>query len=158
MRVVLQRVSRARVTVDGRETGSIERGFLLLVEIGEGDAPDGPGADAEVARVAEKIANLRVFADEAGKMNLALADVGGGVLVVSQFTLYGDLRKGRRPSFVGAAEPSLAARRVEALAVAFEGLGLPVARGEFGADMQVDLVNDGPVTLVLDTADLGFRS
>jgi D-aminoacyl-tRNA deacylase len=148
MRVVLQRVARASVTVEGERVAAVGRGFLLLVGIG---AEDGEG---EVERMAEKITGLRVFADAEGKMNLALGDVGGEVLVVSQFTLYGDLRKGRRPSWTGAAEPGLAAERVEAFARALESRGLRVARGVFGAHMEVDLLNDGPVTLVLDTAAL----
>jgi D-aminoacyl-tRNA deacylase len=148
MRVVLQRVARASVTVEGERVAAVGRGFLLLVGIG---AEDGEG---EVERMAEKITGLRVFADAEGKMNLALGDVGGEVLVVSQFTLYGDLRKGRRPSWTGAAEPGLAAERVEAFARALESRGLPVARGVFGAHMEVDLLNDGPVTLVLDGAAL----
>jgi D-aminoacyl-tRNA deacylase len=148
MRVVLQRVARASVTVEGERVAAVGRGLLLLVGIG---AEDGEG---EVERMAEKITGLRVFADAEGKMNLALGDVGGEVLVVSQFTLYGDLRKGRRPSWTGAAEPGLAAERVEAFARALESRGLRVARGAFGAHMEVDLLNDGPVTLVLDAAAL----
>jgi D-aminoacyl-tRNA deacylase len=147
MRVVLQRVSRAAVRVRSEIVGEIGRGFLLLVGVGKGDPA------AHVERLADKIAGLRVFADGQGKMNLALADVGGEVLVVSQFTLYGDVRKGRRPSWTAAEDPEVAEPRVEALAVALESRGLRVARGRFGADMQVELVNDGPVTLILD-ADL----
>jgi D-tyrosyl-tRNA(Tyr) deacylase len=148
MRVVLQRVARASVTVEGERVAAVGPGFLLLVGIG---ADDGEG---EGERVAEKVAGLRVFADADGKMNLALGDVGGEVLVVSQFTLYGDLRKGRRPSWTGAAEPGIAAERVEAFARALESRGLRVARGVFGAHMEVDLLNDGPVTLVLDASAL----
>jgi len=148
MRVVLQRVSRASVTVDGNRVADIGRGFLVLAGVGHGDRP----ADAE--QLAEKISTLRVFADDGGKMNLALADVSGEVLVVSQFTLYADLRKGRRPSWTDAAEPNEAAALVEALAGGLEQRGLVVGRGVFGADMQVELVNDGPVTLVIDTATL----
>jgi D-tyrosyl-tRNA(Tyr) deacylase len=148
MRVVLQRVARASVSVKGQRVASIGPGLLLLVGIG---AKDG---DGEVERMAGKIASLRVFADAEGKMNLALGDVGGEVLVVSQFTLYGDLRKGRRPSWTGAAEPDLAAERVEAFARALESRGLRVGRGVFGAHMAVDLLNDGPVTLVLDASEL----
>lgn len=147
MRVVLQRVARASVSVEGERVASIGPGFLLLVGIG---AKDG---DGEVDRMAGKIASLRVFADAEGKMNLALGDVEGEVLVVSQFTLYGDLRKGRRPSWTGAAEPDLAAERVEAFARALESRGLRVGRGVFGAHMAVDLLNDGPVTLVLDASE-----
>lgn len=148
MRVVLQRVLRASVSVDGEVVGAIDRGYLLLVGIG---AADDPG---EVDRMAEKVANLRVFADDAGKTNLALADVDGRVLVVSQFTLYADLRKGRRPSWTDAAPPEIAAERVEAFARALEDRGLDVGRGLFGAHMEVDLVNDGPFTLVLDASAL----
>jgi D-tyrosyl-tRNA(Tyr) deacylase len=126
----------------------IARGFLLLVGVGAGDPP------GEEARLAQKIANLRVFSDDAGKMNLALSDVGGEALVVSQFTLYGDIRKGRRPSWTAAEDPAIAAGRVEAFAGALENLGVRVQRGVFGADMQVDLENDGPVTLLIDAADL----
>jgi D-tyrosyl-tRNA(Tyr) deacylase len=146
MRVVLQRVSRAAVSVDGEVVARIGAGLLLLVGAGREDLEDEPD------RLADKIANLRVFADAEGKMNLALADVGGEVLVVSQFTLYGDVRKGRRPSWTAAADPGPAAERVETLAVALEARDLLVSRGVFGAHMEVDLVNDGPVTLILDSA------
>jgi D-tyrosyl-tRNA(Tyr) deacylase len=148
MRVVLQRVARASVTVHGERVAEIGAGLLLLVGAGREDLEDEP------ERLADKIANLRVFADAEGKMNLALADVGGEVVVVSQFTLYGDLRKGRRPSWTGAADPGPAAQRVEALALALERRGLSVGRGVFGAHMEVELLNDGPVTLVLDGAEL----
>jgi D-aminoacyl-tRNA deacylase len=145
VRVVLQRVARASVSVDGERVASVGVGFLLLVGVGHDDGP------AEAERLAEKVSALRVFADDAGKMNRAIADVGGEALVVSQFTLYADLRKGRRPSWTDAAEPGKAAELVDAFAVALERQGLPVATGVFGADMQVELLNDGPVTLVLDT-------
>jgi D-tyrosyl-tRNA(Tyr) deacylase len=148
MRVVLQRVSRAAVTIGGDRVSEIGRGYLLLVASG---VDDGEG---EVDRLAEKIVNLRVFPDSEGRMNLPLADVGGDVLVVSQFTLYGDVRRGRRPSWTGAAPPELAEARIEAFARALEARGVRVARGVFRADMQVELVNDGPVTLVLDGAAL----
>jgi D-aminoacyl-tRNA deacylase len=148
MRVVLQRVSRASVDVAGERVAEIACGFLLLVGVGAGDPP------GEEGRLAQKIANLRVFSDDAGKMNLALADVGGEALVVSQFTLYGDIRKGRRPSWTAAEDPAIAAGRVDAFAGALEDLGVRVQRGIFGANMQVDLENDGPVTLVIDAADL----
>jgi D-aminoacyl-tRNA deacylase len=148
VRLVLQRVARASVSVDGAEVAGIGRGFLLLVGVGHDDG------DAEARRLAGKISTLRVFADDAGKMNLALADIGGQALVVSQFTLYADLRKGRRPSWTDAAEPERAAELVESFASALEREGLSVARGVFGADMQVELLNDGPVTLALDTATL----
>ncbi len=148
MRIVLQRVSRASVRVDGELVSEIGRGFLLLVGVGAGD-PVG-----EEARLARKISTLRVFSDADGKMNVALEEVDGEVLVVSQFTLYGDTRKGRRPSWTGAEEPALAAARVEAFALELEALGVRVRRGVFGADMQVELLNDGPVTLVIDGADV----
>ena len=148
MRVVLQRVARAAVGVEGERVAEIGRGFLLLVGAGREDLEDEP------ERLADKIATLRVFSDADGKMNLALADVGGEVLVVSQFTLYGDVRKGRRPSWTGAADPEVASGRVEAFALALEARGLKVGRGVFGAHMEVDLLNDGPVTLVLDGGGL----
>jgi D-tyrosyl-tRNA(Tyr) deacylase len=146
MRVVLQRVLRASVTVDGERVSEIGKGYLLLVGVGRGDPPD------EADRLAEKIVNLRLFADAEGKTNLPLAGVDGEVLVVSQFTLYADLRKGRRPSWTEAEDPAIAAERVETLADALEARGARVARGVFGAMMDVELVNDGPFTLVLDAA------
>ena len=148
MRVVLQRVSRASVTVDGAPVAAIGRGYLLLVGIGTSDEP------TDVDRIAEKVANLRLFADDAGKTNLALADVDGEVLVVPQFTLLADLHKGRRPSWTDAAAPDVAAERVEAFATALVQRGVPVQRGRFGAHMEVELLNDGPFTLVLDAADI----
>jgi D-aminoacyl-tRNA deacylase len=152
VRVVLQRVSRAAVRVGGDTVSEIGPGFLLLVAVGAEDAP------GEEERLAEKVANLRVFEDEDGKMNLALADVRGEVLVVPQFTLYGDVRRGRRPSWVAAAPPQVAAERVEGFARALEASGVPVSRGAFREHMEVELVNDGPVTLVLDAANLTRRS
>jgi D-tyrosyl-tRNA(Tyr) deacylase len=146
MRVVLQRVSRASVLVDGRTLGSIGVGFLVLA----GFAPtDG---DATLAWMADKILGLRLFGDAEGKMNRDLAEVGGGVLVVSQFTLYGDARKGRRPSFIDAAPPEIAIPLYERfVALLREKAGtIPIATGEFGAMMEVELVNDGPVTLLLE--------
>ena len=148
MRVVLQRVARASVSVDGAVVAAIDRGFLLLVGIGAEDM------EGEAERLADKIANLRVFADAEGKMNLALGDVGGEALVVSQFTLYADLRRGRRPSWTRAADPAIAAERVEDFASALESRGVKVSRGVFGAHMQVELLNDGPVTLLLNASDL----
>jgi D-tyrosyl-tRNA(Tyr) deacylase len=148
VRALLQRVERASVRAGGSQVASIDRGFLVLVGVGHDDGP------AEAERLAEKIATLRVFADDERKLNLALDDVDGAVLVVSQFTLYADVRKGRRPSYTGAAPPDRAATLVEALAAGLERRGIAVGRGVFGADMQVELVNDGPVTLWLDTADL----
>jgi D-tyrosyl-tRNA(Tyr) deacylase len=148
VRVLLQRVSRASVTVGGERVAEIGSGLLLFVGVGRDDA------FGEYDRLAEKIVNLRVFEDEAGKMNLALGDVGGEILVVPQFTLYGDARKGRRPSWDGAAPPEVAEDRVEAFARALEARGATVSRGAFREHMQVELVNDGPVTLWLDSAAL----
>jgi len=144
MRVVLQRVRRASVTVGGERIAAIERGYLLLVGIGAGDAA------GEAERMAEKILDLRLFPDDQGKTNLSLRDVGGQIMVVSQFTLYADTRKGRRPSWVDAAPPEMAAERVAAFADALEARGVTVRRGEFGAHMDVELSNDGPFTLVLE--------
>ena len=144
MRVVLQRVSRASVTIDGQVVGSIGRGYCLLVGFTHGDTLE------QVDWVAEKVSWLRLFSDADGKMNLGLTEVGGGVLVVSQFTLYGDAAKGRRPSFINAARPDVAIPLYEGFLQALRQLGLSVAAGEFGADMQVDIYNDGPVTLILD--------
>jgi len=147
MRVLLQRVSRASVRVRGELVSEIGPGLLLLVGVGK---DDGFG---EYDRLAEKVVNLRVFEDEHGKMNRSLADVGGEVLVVPQFTLYGDVRKGRRPSWDAAAPPEIAADRVEAFARALEARGASVERGAFREHMQVELVNDGPVTLWIDAAE-----
>jgi D-tyrosyl-tRNA(Tyr) deacylase len=144
VRVLLQRVTRARVTVEGRLSGEIGPGLLLLVGVGRGDPPE------QAERLAEKVATLRVFEDDEGKTNLAIADVGGSALVVSQFTLYADLRKGRRPSWTLAEVPEVAAERVESFARALEARGVDVARGEFGAHMQVELVNDGPFTIWIE--------
>lgn len=144
MRVLLQRVSRARVTVGDRETGAIGSGFVALVGFTHSD-----GAE-QVQWMADKIAGLRVFGDAEGKMNLAITDVGGAVLVVSQFTLYGDAQKGRRPSFIQAAHPDAAIPLYEQFVSALSERALQVQTGEFGADMQVELVNDGPVTLMLE--------
>lgn len=144
MRIVLQRVSRASVTIDGREVGAIARGFCLLVGFTHGDTA------AQVAWMADKVAGLRLFADAEGRMNLGLDAVGGEVLVVSQFTLYGDASKGRRPSFIDAARPEQAIPLYEAFVTALRDRGLRVATGEFGADMQVAIHNDGPVTLILE--------
>ncbi len=142
----MQRVSRASVTVDGETVGSIGRGLVVLLGVGRDDAVE------DAAAVAAKIAGLRVFADDAGRMNRDLASVGGAVLLVSQFTLLGDVRKGRRPSFVAAAEPEMARRLVDSVADALHSLGITVAMGRFGAAMEVELVNDGPVTIVIETS------
>ena len=144
MRVVLQRVIRAEVTVGGKPVGRIGRGFCLLVGFTHGDTAD------QVVWMADKIAGLRLFSDAEGKMNLGLGEVGGEVLVVSQFTLYGDASKGRRPSFVDAARPEVAIPLYERFCAELRGLGLAVATGEFGALMEVEIHNDGPVTLVLE--------
>ena len=148
MRVLLQRVSRAEVRIrengSVRVSGRIERGFVVLVGFTAGDD------DAKVSWMAEKVVGLRVFSDAEDKMNLALADVGGAVLVVSQFTLYGDAQKGRRPSFIDAARPELAVPLYETFLARLRGLGVAVESGEFGAMMDVELVNDGPVTLWLE--------
>jgi D-tyrosyl-tRNA(Tyr) deacylase len=146
MRIVLQRVARASVTVAGRVAGAIDRGFCLLVGFAPADTA------AEVAWMAEKVAGLRLFADEAGKMNLGLDEVGGAVLVISQFTLYGDASKGRRPSFVDAARPETAIPLYEAFVAALRARGLRVETGEVGADMHVEIHIDGPVTLILERA------
>ena len=148
MRVLLQRVSRASVTVEGELVSSIGLGYLLLVGVGQGDDA------SQVDRLADKIVGLRIFRDAEGKTNLSLADVGGEALVVSQFTLYADTRKGRRPSFVYAADPAEAAELVEAFATAVGARGVKVGRGVFGAEMEVELVNDGPFTMWFDTAQL----
>lgn len=145
MRAVVQRVSRARVTVDGRTVGEISGGLVALVGVTHDDTL----ADARAA--AAKMAGLRIFADQAGKMNRSVLDAGGQVLVVSQFTLYGDARKGRRPSFVKAARPEPAQRLVDEVARELRNRGVGVATGEFGAMMEVSLVNDGPVTIILET-------
>lgn len=146
MRILLQRVSRASVRVAGEPERGVGRGLLALVGVGAGD-------DAAVARrLAEKTATLRVFENAEGRFDRSLLDVGGGALVVSQFTLYGDARKGRRPDFAGAARPEAAEPLVRAYADALAGQGVPVQTGTFGAHMDVELVNDGPVTLWLDSA------
>ncbi len=145
MRVVVQRVSTASVSVDGEVTGAIGQGLLVLLGI----APTDTAAQAQW--LADKVVGLRVFMDDEGKMNLSVMDVGGGVLVVSQFTLYGDCRKGRRPSFIGAAAPEMAEPLYEAFVTAIRAWGVPASTGRFGAIMRVELVNDGPVTLVIDS-------
>ena len=145
VRVVVQRVSRASVTVDRAIVGEIGAGLCLLVGVAPDDGP------AEVEAAVDKIANLRIFGDEEGKMNRSLLETGGEILVVSQFTLLGDVSKGRRPSFIGAAAPDDAAPLIESMVEGFTELGIATASGAFGAMMEVSLVNDGPVTLVLET-------
>lgn len=144
MRALIQRVSRASVHADGEETASIGQGFLVLLGVADDDG------EAEAAWLARKIAGLRLFEDDAGKMNLGLADVGGAVLAVSQFTLYGDARKGRRPSFTRAAPPGQAQALYDSFCTLLAGEGIPVKKGVFQAHMEVSLVNDGPVTLWLE--------
>jgi D-tyrosyl-tRNA(Tyr) deacylase len=146
VRAVVSRVAWARVVVDGEVTGEIGPGLLVLVGVTHGDTED------EAAWLAGKLAGLRVFGDDQGKMNRSLAETGGGALVVSQFTLYGDARRGRRPSYLAAAPPERAAPLVEAVAKALAGAGVPVASGRFGADMLVESAGDGPVTILLDSA------
>lgn len=146
MRAVVQRVTRAQVTVGDRVTGRIGRGLLVLLGAGQGDG------DADLAYIVDKVANLRIFVDDAGKMNRSVLDLAGGVLVVSQFTLYGDARTGRRPGFTGALEPVAARALYERSLAALAAAGVAdVQAGEFGADMAVELVNDGPVTILLDS-------
>ena len=148
MRAVLTRVKSASVTIDGQIVGQIGKGFLILLGVGPEDD------ESHCKYLAEKALGLRIFEDENGKMNLGLSDVEGQVLVVSQFTLYGNCRKGRRPSFTDAAGPELGNRLYEQFLAECEKLGYPPQHGQFGADMQVASVNDGPVTLILDTQQL----
>jgi D-tyrosyl-tRNA(Tyr) deacylase len=145
MRAVIQRVTSASVAVNGQTTGRIEKGLLVLLGVGQNDAEDDAGY------LAEKIVNLRVFNDAEGKMNLSVADVGGAVLVVSQFTLYGDVRKGRRPSYTDAAPPDKANSLYEQFVAQVTSRGIRVETGVFQAMMQVSLTNDGPVTILLDS-------
>jgi len=146
VRAVVSRVAWARVVADGELTGEIGPGLLVLVGVTHGDT------EADAAWLAAKLAALRIFDDGQGRMNRSLAEVGGGALVVSQFTLYGDARKGRRPSYVAAAPPEQAAPLVEAVTEALAAEGVPVARGRFGAAMRVESAGDGPVTILLDSA------
>jgi D-aminoacyl-tRNA deacylase len=149
VRVILQRVSRGSVTVEGRVVGSVDRGYVALVGVTHEDT------QAEAELLAKKTATLRVFEDDQGKMNRSALDVGGGVLVISQFTLYADTRGGRRPSFINAARPEIAAPLVDAYAARLRVEGIQrVETGVFGAMMQVEIHNDGPVTILLDTAEL----
>jgi len=148
MRIVLQRVSRASVSVDGETVAEIGPGLLLLAGVAEGDAP------AEAKRAARKCAEMRIFPDGEGRFSRSLLDTGGEALVVSQFTLLADVRRGRRPSFDGAARPEVAEPLVEAFAQALREAGVPTQTGRFGAKMDVALVNDGPVTVVIDSGEL----
>ena len=145
MRVVLQRVKQAQVTIDDQLHGAIDQGFVLLVGFKDGDGPD------ELAYLCHKILNLRVFSDAAGKMNLNLQQVGGAILSISQFTLYAETRHGNRPSFTAAGDPRRASELYDQFNQQLAATGVTVATGEFGADMQVALVNDGPVTICYDT-------
>ncbi|MED4273686.1 D-aminoacyl-tRNA deacylase [Weissella confusa] len=145
MRVVLQRVLSASVTVDDQELGAIGQGYMLLVAIQDADT------EAELDYLVRKITGLRVFEDEAGKMNLSIQDVGGSILSISQFTLYADTRRGNRPSFTDAGAPAYAEKMYDQFNTKLAATGLTVATGEFGADMKVSLVNDGPVTIIFDT-------
>jgi D-tyrosyl-tRNA(Tyr) deacylase len=144
MRAVVQRVNEASVTVEGEIVGSIGAGLCVFVGVTHGDTP------AEAEKLADRLAKLRIFADQAGKMNRSVIDVGGAALVVSQFTLYGDTRKGNRPGYTGAARPDQAEPLVELVAAGLGARGIEVATGRFGADMDVRLLNQGPVTLILD--------
>lgn len=148
MRALLQRVSRASVTVDEQVAGQIGQGLLVLLGVGRGDS------EVEVKALVEKIVHLRIFGDDEGKMNRSILEVGGEVLIVSQFTLYADVRRGRRPSFTDAAPPSLAEPLVERFKEAIAAYGLKVAGGIFGAYMEVELLNSGPVTILLDSEEL----
>ena len=148
MRALLQRVSYASVTVDGKVVGQIGQGLLVLLGIGQQDS------ELQVKTLADKVVYLRIFGDDEGKMNRSLLDIGGEVLVISQFTLYADTRRGRRPGFTNAAPPSIAEPLVERFKEAIAAYGLEVAGGIFGAYMQVELINDGPVTLWLDSEHL----
>ena len=145
MRVVIQRVSEASVTVDQKTVGAIGQGLMVLLGVAQGDTSQ------EAKALAEKTAGLRIFEDDAGKMNRSVEEIGGSLLVVSQFTLLGDCRKGRRPGFTDAAPPELADQRYEEYVAALRSRGVNVATGVFRADMQVALVNDGPVTMLLDS-------
>ena len=145
MRAVVQRVSQSEVTVDGETTGKIGHGLTVLLGVSAGDT------EKEADYLADKIANLRIFADEKGKMNLSVRDIGGEILVVSQFTLYGDCRKGRRPSYNDAAPPDLAEKLYGYFVRSLENNGMEVATGRFQAMMEVSLINDGPVTILLDS-------
>jgi D-tyrosyl-tRNA(Tyr) deacylase len=148
MRAVIQRVKQASVAVDNQVTGRIEQGLLVFLGVGPDDGP------ADAAYITDKISNLRIFADDGGKMNRSVQDIAGGILLISQFTLFGDCRKGRRPDFSQAAPPAMAKALYEQTIKNLRGLGIPVQSGIFAADMQIDSVNDGPVTILLDSKRL----
>jgi D-tyrosyl-tRNA(Tyr) deacylase len=152
LRALLQRVTRAEVRIEGQRVGAIERGLLILLGVA-------PADDEYVASgLAAKVAGLRIFADADGLTNLAIGDVGGAALVVSQFTLYADTRRGRRPSFIGAAGPIVGERLYEVFCEVLATTGVTVSQGRFGADMEVELINDGPFTVWLDSAELGIEA
>jgi D-tyrosyl-tRNA(Tyr) deacylase len=151
MRALLQRVSRAEVRIGGEQIGAIERGLLILLGVAPGDD------EFVAAGLAAKVAGLRIFADAEGLTNLSIGEVGGSALVVSQFTLYADTRRGRRPSFIGAAGPVVGERLYEVFCEILASSGVPVQQGHFGAEMQVELVNDGPFTVWLDSVELGIE-
>ena len=148
MRIVLQRVTQASVTVDDKVAGAINRGLLILVGVADGDE------ETQAEALARKVAGLRIFADADGRFNESIRDIDGSALVVSQFTLHADVRKGRRPSFTGAARPDVAAPLIDRFAETLRAQGVPVETGVFGAMMSVELTNDGPFTIVIDSADL----
>ncbi len=148
MRAVIQRVTRAAVSVDGNVVGEIGKGLLVFLGVGDGDT------NSDLNYIADKTAGLRIFSDSDDKMNLSVTDVDGEILVVSQFTLYGDCRKGRRPNFTASMEPKTAEAMYEQFIKCIEEKGIRTAHGEFGADMQVDIHNDGPVTILLDSSKL----
>jgi D-tyrosyl-tRNA(Tyr) deacylase len=148
MRAVIQRVKESSVAIDGQVVGQCAQGLMVLIGVEEGDT------DRDLAYIADKVPNLRIFEDENGKMNRSLQDIGGQILAISQFTLLGDARGGRRPSFTAAARPDTAVPLYEALVEKWRGMGIHVETGVFGADMQVSLINDGPVTILLDSRKL----
>lgn len=148
MRAVVERVSRASVSVNGEIIGKTDKGFLVLLGVGDGDTYE------DLKYIAEKVMGLRVFSDENDKMNLSIRDIGGSILAISQFTLYGDCRKGRRPNFTSAMEPKTAERMYNDFVGILRDNGIETQTGKFGADMQVELVNDGPVTLILDSSKI----
>lgn len=148
MRAVIQRVNNASVEVDGKTVGEIGKGLLVFLGVGDGDT------DADLNYIADKTAGLRIFSDEDDKMNLSVTDIDGEILVVSQFTLYGDCRKGRRPNFTLSMEPVTAEKMYEDFIKTIESKGIKTAHGEFGADMQVSISNDGPVTILLDSSKI----
>ncbi len=148
MRAVVQRVSEASVKVDGKTIGSVEKGLLVFLGVGDGDT------EKDMHYIADKVRGLRIFSDENDKMNLSVEDIGGGILVISQFTLYGDCRKGKRPNFTASMEPKGAEKMYENFMSYLRDCGCTVECGSFGADMKVELLNDGPVTIILDSSKI----